>query len=106
MKVIYIAGPYTKGDVAQNVRAAIDVADKLALHGLLPYVPMLCHFWHLVHPHEVGFWYEMDLAWLKRCDAVLRLPGESVGADAEVKRALEIGLPVYESVEQFLEDAR
>jgi hypothetical protein len=32
---------------------------------------------------------------LARCDALLRLPGESPGADREVKRARELWIPVY-----------
>lgn len=36
---------------------------------------------------------------LRHCDAVLRLPGESTGADQDVKIAQERGLPVYHRVE-------
>lgn len=44
-------------------------------------------------------WYGMDLVIVSRCDAVLRLPGESVGADLEVQKAEELGLPVFTTVE-------
>ena len=37
---------------------------------------------------------------LQHCDAVLRLPGESVGADQDVAIARERGLPVYRSVDE------
>jgi hypothetical protein len=36
---------------------------------------------------------------LARCDAVLRLPGASAGADQDVRIARERGLPVYERIE-------
>ena len=36
---------------------------------------------------------------LSRCDAVLRIPGESRGADQDVARARARGLPVYERIE-------
>ena len=36
---------------------------------------------------------------LQHCDAVLRLPGESTGADQDVAIARERGLPVYHRVE-------
>ncbi|MGP4103337.1 hypothetical protein [Nonomuraea sp. KM90] len=36
---------------------------------------------------------------LRHCDAVLRLPGESTGADQDVRIATERGLPVYHRVE-------
>jgi len=38
---------------------------------------------------------------LKYCDAVLRLPGESTGADQDVRIAQERGLPVYHRVEDI-----
>jgi hypothetical protein len=38
---------------------------------------------------------------LQHCDAVLRLPGESRGADQDVAIALERGIPVYTEVEQI-----
>jgi hypothetical protein len=38
---------------------------------------------------------------LSRCDAVLRLPGASRGADLDVARARELGLPVFERVEDL-----
>lgn len=96
---IYVAGPYTKGDVAMNVKYAIHEGDYLAGLGHFPFIPHLSHFWHLVAPHEdINFWYEQDNEWLKVCDAILRLKGESVGADAEVALARELGLIVYDSV--------
>jgi hypothetical protein len=41
---------------------------------------------------------KQDFEWLKCCDAVLRLPGESTGADREVALAKELGIPVYYSI--------
>jgi len=92
---VYIAAPYTKGDVALNVRAVIDAAEELVKLGHNPFIPHLTHFWHMIYPHPVDFWYEQDLVWLKCCDAMLRLPGESVGADREVEYARQEGIPVY-----------
>lgn len=95
---IYIAGPYTKGDVAQNVRTAIIVGDRVSRLGHVPFIPHLTHFWHMVIPREYQFWLDQDMEWLKMCDAVLRLPGESAGADKEVAYAEEHGMTVYYSV--------
>ena len=39
---------------------------------------------------------------VERCDAVLRLPGESAGADEDVRRARLRGLPVYTRLENRL----
>jgi hypothetical protein len=38
---------------------------------------------------------------LHHCDAVLRLPGESTGADNDVRIARERSLPVYTAVEDI-----
>jgi hypothetical protein len=95
MKKIYVAGPYTKGDVAVNVRNAIDMAHRLANLGYWPFVPHLSHFWHMLRPRPYEFWCELDNVFLPHCDALLRLPGESKGADAEVKLAESLGIPVH-----------
>jgi hypothetical protein len=95
---IYIAGPYTRGDTAQNVREAISAGDYVSRMGHTPFIPHLTHFWHFLYPHEIQFWYAQDIEWLKTCDAVLRLEGESAGADHEVELAEKWGMPVYRSV--------
>jgi hypothetical protein len=41
---------------------------------------------------------------LTKCDAVLRLEGESKGADQDVKIAKERGLKVYYSLDEVLKD--
>ena len=92
--LIYVAGPYTNGDVALNVRKAIDAGNVLRSMGHTPFVPHLTHFWHMIHPHDIQYWYDYDMEWLKKCDALFRLPGESKGADAEEDLARELGLPV------------
>lgn len=99
---VYIAGPYTNGDVALNVRTAIEAADRVLKAGHVPFVPHLFHFWHLLCPGPYEQWTAMDLAWLDHCDALVRLPGGSSGADAEVSRARELGIPVYFGVEALL----
>lgn len=95
---IYIAGPYSKGDVARNVRLAISEADYVARLGHVPFIPHLTHFWHFLFPHEYEFWLEQDIEWLRVCDALLRLDGESPGADKEVAEAKRLGLEIYYSV--------
>ena len=92
---VYVAGPYTKSDVVINVRKALSAGEVLAQEGFVPFVPHLTHFWHLVHPHDVEFWYQYDMHWLECCDCLLRLPGDSTGADAEVKQMAELGKPVF-----------
>ena len=106
MKTVYIASPYTLGDVAVNVRRQIDAASDLLACGLIPFTPLLSHFIHLVHPHSYDEWLEYDLQWLSRCDCMLRLSGESKGADIEEAYAQKLGIPVYYSIEEFTKVVR
>lgn len=106
MHYIYVSGPYTNGDQAANVRAAIEAANVLLDAGYIPYCPHLSHFHHMLFPHDYETWMQLDLAWLEKCDAVVRLPGHSPGADREVARAHELGIPVYFGVEDFLRSVR
>ena len=103
---VYIAGPYTKGDVAVNIHTAIDYASRLMEAGFVPYIPHLTHFWHLVAPRDYEDWLEYDLEWLKSCDCLLRIPGESNGADLEAEYASEHGIPVYTSLEKLFDIAK
>ncbi len=95
MKTIYIASPYTKGDVVLNVRKSIEAADILLAKGYIPFVPLLTHFWHLISPKPIEAWYEYDNEWVTKCDCLLRLEGESTGADKEVELARNYGIRVY-----------
>lgn len=103
---IYVAGPYTKGDVAVNVRNAILAGNNLRALGHAPYIPHLTHFWHMLIPHDIDYWYKVDLEWLDACDGLLRLPGESAGADNEVKYAHGIGIPVFYSIDEIYKHDR
>lgn len=48
-------------------------------------------------------WLAVDLAWVAAADAVLRLPGESVGADREVAEAERLGIPVFHSIDDMIQ---
>lgn len=98
MKKVYVAAPYTRPDPCVNTRAAILAGDQLWAAGFIPFVPHLTHLWHTVSPHDYSDWLAYDLHWLRVCDAVLRLPGESSGADAEVAEAHRLRIPVFEDV--------
>jgi len=102
MKKIYVAGPYTNGDTAINVKAAISTANELADLGFAPYVPHFTHFWHMVFPRPYEFWLQLDNEYLLCCDAVLRIPGFSNGADKEVELAIEKNIPVYYSIKDLV----
>ena len=98
MIAVYIASPYTKGDVAVNVRESFIVADELVKLGYAPFPPLFSHFWHFLSPKPYETWTTLDKEWVLRCDCLLRLPGESSGADAEVALAVENNIPVFYSI--------
>lgn len=108
-KRVYVAGPLSGGETLddgvqlRNVRAAIDAGARLMEAGYAPYVPHLTYYWHERHPHAYEDWIALCLAWVSVADAVLRLPGDSPGADREVALARECGVPVFGSVEELLE---
>jgi len=95
---VYVAGPYTNGDIAVNVRNAYAAANHLAELGFAPFVPHATHFWHMMFPRPYGFWLELDNQFLPCCAAVLRLPGQSHGADEEVRLAEQLGIPVFTDI--------
>jgi hypothetical protein len=100
---VYVASPYTIGGQAKNVRRSIEVADKLRELGFLPFCPLLSHFWDMIIPHSYDYWMAMDLEWLKECDVVLRLSGQSKGADLEEEVAKMNHIPVVYTIEQLRE---
>ena len=104
MKYIYIAGPYSKDDPVVNTANAVKAGDLLAREGYIPFIPHLTLFWHFISPHDIDFWYKYDMAWLAKCDCLLRLPGESPGADNEVHWAKKLKMPVYYSVEEAIKE--
>lgn len=105
---VYISGPMT-GDgtpeaMAQNVAEGVRVAKLLIRAGFSVFCPHLSGLMpgHEEIPHEV--WIDNDLPWVQVADAVLRLPGESQGADAEVDYAVDCDVRVFTSVERLLEE--
>lgn len=96
---IYVAGPYTQGTFAANMRAAIDAADRLLKAGHAPFVPHTMTFaWDVVHPNSYETWLDLCMAWVTQCEGLLRLPGHSPGADKEVLLAKELKIPVWTSI--------
>jgi hypothetical protein len=92
---VYIASPYTLGDIGVNVKTQHDVFYILLQMGYNPHAPLLLHYQHIHHPLSYQTCIDYTLSWLEVCDILLRLPGESAGADGEVARAKELGMPVY-----------
>lgn len=102
---VYLAAPLEgSGDPQSNVNAAIDAAARLLDAGFAPYVPHLTWYMHQRQPRDREVWLQLDRAWLKRCDALIRLPGVSPGADEEWEIAGYRGIPRWTSIDDFLRD--
>jgi hypothetical protein len=100
-KRVYIAGPYTKPDPCINTNRACAVWKQLWELGYAPFCPHWSHFQHTLLPMPYEVWLDFDNQFLVVCDALLRLPGESSGADKEVALARSLGIPVYHSVDEL-----
>jgi hypothetical protein len=107
--IVYIASPYTRGDVAINTHFQCEVFDRLMSDGKVwPVAPLWSHFQHTVFPRPYQEWIDYDQALLHLYDACLRLAAEiphlnykqweSNGADNEVKTFQRLSKPVFHSV--------
>lgn len=90
---IYVAGPYTKPDPCINTFNAIQKANELLDLGFIPFLPHLSHLWHTVSPRPYEDWMKIDFAFVEVCHGLFRLPGESSGADREVRTPSRMASP-------------
>lgn len=103
---VYVAGPMTKGDFMLNVRKAVDASQELRERGMFPYMPQMSTLWHFVYARDYEDWMDQDFEWLAQCHALLRIPGESSGAEREIVFAKDKGIPVFHSIEALTDWAR
>ena len=98
---IFISGPYSQGDVAQNVKKAMDLAGQLIDMGHSPFCPHLFHFLHINSPKEYSTWLNTDIEFLSVCDAMIRIQGDSKGADVEEAFAKDNNIPIYHNISEI-----
>lgn len=101
--LIYVASKYsapTDAEREANAVKSFHVADQIVAAGGCVALPLAFHWWKTAE-RSYDEWMELDDALLVRCDALLRVPGASKGADIEVRRAEEMGIPVFHSVENL-----
>lgn len=113
--LILIAGPYasgTDGDpalMARNLRRLEEAAWPIFQAG---HVPMIGEWVALpvlasagasgpTDPLAAEVMYPTAARLLQHCDAVLRLPGDSRGADQDVAIAQRRGIPVFTALEEI-----
>ncbi len=107
--LILIAGPYRGGtnDDPALIQENLDRLEAMALPIFRKgHVPMIGEWVALPLMKAAGYQTIGDEIWdeiqypvahrlLEKCDAVLRIPGKSNGADQDVRIAKEKGIPVY-----------
>jgi hypothetical protein len=113
--LILIAGPYRSG-TGNNPKLIDKNLERLESYSLPIYkaghIPLIGEWVALPIVRQAGsrslgdaiseqFLYPVADRLLQRCDAVLRIEGESKGADEDVRLASERGLPVYFRVEDI-----
>lgn len=110
--IVYIASPYTQGDVAINAHYQCKIFDQLLTDGkVLPVAPLWSHFQHVLFPRPYKDWIQYDQDMLHIYDCCLRLNAEfpklgymqdkSTGADTEVHTFEKMQKPVFYSVEEL-----
>lgn len=107
--LILIAGPYRSGTgddpekMAENLRRLEEASWPIFQAGHVPMIGewVALPIWRVAGGTRIGdARYDEILhptagRLIERCDAILRLPGESKGADNDVRLAKERGIPVY-----------
>ena len=110
-KRIYVAGGMSDPDCLEflaNLRRGIRVSAELLLMGFAPYSPFIDFQFFLTLRNNEKITGEMikayAMAWLEVSEAVLVLPDyeSSKGTITEIKRAEELGIPVYYSIEELV----
>ena len=106
MKVVYVAGAFDSPDGCWGRTLNCRKAEHLALEvwqaGLVAICPHL-NTRNFTGACEREVWIKGDLEILRRCDAVLLVPGfeNSQGTLAEVKEAQRLEIPIFYTVDDL-----
>ncbi len=112
--IILIAGPYRSGTnnnpelIAKNLDRLEQVSLRVYEAG---HIPLIGEWVALPVARQAGstqvgdviaekYLYPVAKRLIQRCDAVLRIEGQSKGADEDVRLARERGLPVYFDIKE------
>lgn len=116
---VYIAGILSKAHGYYSKNTAINYliacremtkwGVKALFAGYDPFVPAFDrHFWEVLEEGQAiteAMIKRYSKSWLEVCDAVVLTPGwqQSLGTLAEIKRAEEHGIPVFEGLDKLIE---
>jgi len=104
MKRIYVAGSYSADnvmDVLHNIGDGIKVSAQLLELNFAPFCPWLDYQFALMNERITKQqFYDYSMKWLESADAIVVLPNyeQSFGTQNEIRRASELGIPVFYNI--------
>jgi len=111
---VFVAGLYSRDKngkeantirTLQNIWFGTKMSARLMARGYDVFCPWLDHQFAFYEPQMLKEHYQRNsLAWLEVSDALVVLSGRGMntGVDREIKKAEELGIPIYYSVTDFL----
>lgn len=113
--LILIAGPYRSGTdddpqkMLENLRRLEQASWPIFQAGHIPMIGewVALPIWQVAGGKTIGdalydqILYPTAVRLIEHCDALLRLPGQSKGADNDVQLAKERGIPVYHITDEI-----
>jgi len=111
MLKVYVAGMYSADnvlDVLKNIGNGQRTCAYLFSLGFSPFCPWHDKTYVIDRPfasYSVKQFYAHSMAWLEVSDAVFVISGEGkgTGVDKEIKRANELGIPVFRCIDDLLQ---
>lgn len=102
-KVIYVAGALIADDhykIRLNIDRAAAVGFEVSKLGAYPAIPHTNTGAWFIGTHTSELWYELTLEFMRRCDAVILVPGweNSKGTRGEKEEAERLNIPVFDSI--------
>ena len=113
MKRVYVAGPYSANnvlDVLKNIGRGRHACAQLFELGYAPFCPWHDESFVTDNPEgsfTIDHFYQYSMAWLEVSDALVVLSEwrgweTSKGTAAEIRKAIELDIPVYYGIDEFL----
>ena len=102
----YIAGPITSsGSLHENIHNGIKVGEMSRDLGIHPFIPHLYDFTKIVTGKDIDWekMLQMDENFIRVCDLIIALPGDSKGKEREIAFAKARGIPTIRLMSNDLE---
>ncbi|MBV8284708.1 MAG: DUF4406 domain-containing protein [Candidatus Eremiobacteraeota bacterium] len=103
MKIIYVAGAlFAENDwaIRCNIHRAAEVGMEVAKLGAYPVIPHTNTGSMFTGTITLAFWYEGTLELLRRCDAMILVPGYegSKGVQGEIAESRRLNMPLFTGI--------